>query len=158
MSCILAAVDGSVLSLKAAECAAELAAQLECKLTICHVVDLAKAAAMTCGEAQLVGGCLAELGAEGKSIVQTAANHVRPIAPDVETRIAQGTPIEQIVKLSDQLDAQWIVMGTHGRTGLSHTLLGSVAEGVVRRARVPVIVVPWRAYPRLSRESEVAAS
>ena len=54
----------------------------------------------------------------------------------------QGIPDREIVRLGKELGADWIVLGTHGRTGLSHLLLGSVAERVVRTSPVPVLTVP----------------
>jgi nucleotide-binding universal stress UspA family protein len=47
----------------------------------------------------------------------------------------------EIVRAADDLHADLIVMSTHGRTGFSHVLLGSVAEKVVRYARCPVLTV-----------------
>ncbi len=53
-----------------------------------------------------------------------------------------GRPSEVILDLARREGADLIVMGTHGRTGLSHVLLGSVAERVVRQAECPVMTVP----------------
>jgi nucleotide-binding universal stress UspA family protein len=53
-----------------------------------------------------------------------------------------GEPHAEILKRAAESGASMIVMGTHGRTGLSHALLGSVAERVVQRALCPVLVVP----------------
>jgi nucleotide-binding universal stress UspA family protein len=50
-----------------------------------------------------------------------------------------------ICKVAEDLDAAFVVMATHGRTGLARTLLGSVTEAVVHRSRVPVVCVPTRA-------------
>ncbi len=58
-----------------------------------------------------------------------------------ETRILTGTPAEEIVPLAKALPADLIIRGTHGRTGLPHALLGSVAEQVVRQAPSPVLTV-----------------
>jgi nucleotide-binding universal stress UspA family protein len=57
----------------------------------------------------------------------------------VET--ASGNPADAIVRLAAERDVDLIVMGTHGRTGLQHVLLGSVAEKVVRLAPCPVMTV-----------------
>jgi nucleotide-binding universal stress UspA family protein len=63
-------------------------------------------------------------------------------AGEVETRLATGAPWDQIVKLAHADQAvDLVVMGTHGRTGLAHALLGSVAEKVVRHAPCAVLVV-----------------
>lgn len=58
----------------------------------------------------------------------------------VETSLKEGTPAEEILRVADDVGADLIVMGTHGRTGLSRLLMGSVAEAVTRRAGCPVLL------------------
>ena len=58
----------------------------------------------------------------------------------VETRAVTGDPFWEICQIAEQEPADLIVMGSHGRTGLAHVLLGSVAERVVRHAPCPVLV------------------
>ena len=58
--------------------------------------------------------------------------------------IAAGHPAEAIVRVAQERKADLIVMGTHGRTGLQHVLLGSVAEKVVRLAPCPVLTVRYK--------------
>jgi nucleotide-binding universal stress UspA family protein len=58
------------------------------------------------------------------------------------TVTAQGNPSDEIVAYADKIGADLIVVGTHGRSGLSRAILGSVAEHVLRKARTPVLVVP----------------
>ena len=48
----------------------------------------------------------------------------------------------RLLKVADEWAADLIVMGTHGRTGLSHILMGSIAEHVVRHAKIPVLIIP----------------
>jgi len=60
----------------------------------------------------------------------------------LETHLLEGIPYKEVVRMTEELDADLVVMGTHGRTGLKHLLLGSVAERVVRSSKVPVITVP----------------
>jgi nucleotide-binding universal stress UspA family protein len=55
--------------------------------------------------------------------------------------MSMGDPVDEIVRLADEEQVDMIVMATHGRTGLSRMLMGSVAEGVVRRANCPVLTV-----------------
>ena len=59
----------------------------------------------------------------------------------VETRLVEGEPADAIVELAREADASLIVIGSHGRTGLSRLLMGSVAEHVVRKAACPVLTV-----------------
>jgi len=61
-----------------------------------------------------------------------------PVFPHVE----KGKPWAEIIRLAEQHEADLIVLGTHGRTGLQHWLLGSTAERVVQHASCPVLVVP----------------
>lgn len=60
----------------------------------------------------------------------------------VETQLLQGPAASEIVRLASDQGFDLVVMGTHGRTGLSHLLLGSVTEKVVRRAPCPVLTIP----------------
>jgi len=59
----------------------------------------------------------------------------------LETRIGVGDPVEEILRMAREQAVDLIVMGTHGRTGLRHVLLGSVAERIARAAPCPVFTV-----------------
>lgn len=59
----------------------------------------------------------------------------------VELDVASGEPVSGILEEAARIGAGHIVVGTHGRSGLAHLLLGSVAERVVKEAKVPVLVV-----------------
>lgn len=59
----------------------------------------------------------------------------------VETRIVPGLPAEQVVHCAHKENADVIVMGTHGRSGLKRLMIGSVADKVIRSAPCPVLVV-----------------
>jgi nucleotide-binding universal stress UspA family protein len=58
-----------------------------------------------------------------------------------QARTEEGRPVNMIVNYAEEIGADLIIMGTHGRTGLEHILLGSVAEGVVRNASPPVLII-----------------
>lgn len=59
----------------------------------------------------------------------------------MSTEARQGVPVTEIIAHAREWGADLIVVGTHGRTGLQHFLLGSVAEKVVRKATCPVVTV-----------------
>lgn len=75
--------------------------------------------------------------------VESVAVRVRERFPAlaVEVLLSRGPPADAILQAAKEHGAERVVMGTHGRTGLSHLLLGSVAERVLRGAEVPVLVV-----------------
>ncbi|HEU4798179.1 MAG TPA: universal stress protein [bacterium] len=64
--------------------------------------------------------------------------------PGARTIIREGTPRSMILDVAREIGADMIVMGTHGRTGLTHIFFGSVAEHVVRHSRIPVLTVRQR--------------
>jgi universal stress protein A len=64
----------------------------------------------------------------------------------IKTDMRWGQPFVEIVNEAKKLKADLIVMGTHGRTGLSHVLIGSVAEKVLRLAPCPVMVIRKKDY------------
>lgn len=61
-----------------------------------------------------------------------------------ETAIIPGIPYDEVIKKAEESNAELIVLGTHGRTGLDHMLFGSTAEKVVRKSTVPVMTVRLR--------------
>jgi nucleotide-binding universal stress UspA family protein len=63
--------------------------------------------------------------------------------PDVEfrTETVVGKPAREIVSFAEEHDIDHVIIGSHGRAGLSRILLGSVAEKIVRRAPMPVTVI-----------------
>ena len=73
--------------------------------------------------------------------IQRMLTDVKPQDSNIpyEHRLISGDPASAIARLAEEIDADLIVMGTHGRTGLSRLLMGSVAEAVVRRAPCPVL-------------------
>jgi nucleotide-binding universal stress UspA family protein len=60
---------------------------------------------------------------------------------DVEKMVVRGVPFVEIIKTAKSKNADMIVIGTHGRTGIDHMLFGSTAEKVVRKSPCPVLTV-----------------
>jgi nucleotide-binding universal stress UspA family protein len=75
-----------------------------------------------------------------KRLDELASSHQHPHVL-VESRLRGGLPADSILDSAQTLPCDLIVMGTHGRRGISHTLSGSVAEAVLRKARCPVLTV-----------------
>ena len=74
---------------------------------------------------------------ELEAIAEPGLEHVSR----VERSIRTGPPFLEIVRCAKEKDADLIVIGTHGRTGVAHALIGSVAEKVVRKSPCPVLTV-----------------
>ena len=75
---------------------------------------------------------------------EQAVDNAAGVLPDdvaVERHVESGVPHAEILDYADTADVDVIVMGTHGRTGIDHYLIGSIAERVVRRSPVPVLTV-----------------
>jgi nucleotide-binding universal stress UspA family protein len=136
ISRILVATDFSAQAELAVEWAARLKSAFDARLVLLHVIDIFSLAELSC---RAVGGdpLLPMLRQEAKENMQRWEAKIG----DGEALIREGSPRPVIVEAAIQLECQMIVMGTHGRSGISHLLLGSVAEYVVRHSKVPVLTV-----------------
>jgi nucleotide-binding universal stress UspA family protein len=141
---ILVPTDFSPASEAALRTALDLAGQLDADVHVVHVWQLpiytVPDGYFVFGEAEttrLVEGL-------EQSLVKLVADHATREGIAVRTRLAQGLADVEIHRLASEIDAGMIVMGTHGRRGLAHLFLGSVAEKVIRGSKVPVVVVPPR--------------
>ena len=137
---ILVAVDFSPHSSKALECAIDLGKRYGAELHLLH-----------CYQTNPIGVLPYEIRSPvefEQEIVSTARRHlaewgakVRSEGLAVEEHLTPRFPSEAIVDLAREIAAGLIVMGTRGQSGLSHVLLGSVAERTLRRAPCPVLTV-----------------
>ncbi len=79
--------------------------------------------------------------AEAERAVEAIEQRCNEAGVDVSTEVRTGNPPEEVLAYSEDHDIDVIIMGTHGRSGLEHAIIGSVAERVVRRSTVPVLTV-----------------
>jgi nucleotide-binding universal stress UspA family protein len=86
--------------------------------------------------------------------LQARLEEIRPADPSipVEHRFREGDAAQEIVDVAEEVQAELIVMATHGRTGLGRLLMGSVAEEVLRRASCPVLTLKVMAGQRVPVE------
>jgi nucleotide-binding universal stress UspA family protein len=138
---ILVPVDGSECSLRALDVAVDFATAFHAEIVIGHVVNLAEVALLSGGEAQLLPGCLEEKQDKGTAVVTEAVARTGGRVA-VSSRTEEGEPVERIERIASEIRPAFIVIGSHGRNGISRALVGSVAEGVMRAAPCPVMVVP----------------
>lgn len=136
----LVPVDFSAYSDHALDYAITLAQKLQARLTLLHVI-----------QPLVVGGADMGLGVpytyvqqiedESRRNMQACVDRVTAAGLKSEGMVVHGVPWHEIVDMAKSRYNDLIVMGTHGRTGLQHVLLGSVAEKVARLAPCPVLVV-----------------
>jgi nucleotide-binding universal stress UspA family protein len=137
---ILVPLDFSDCSRMSFDCGVRLAREFRSELLLVHVID------PICypfgGEYGAVHSArlMEEARASAQSEMKKMAEHTNV---KCSIRIREGSPAREICQLAKR-EVDLIVAPTHGRTGLPHVLIGSVAEGVVRQASCPVLVVPAR--------------
>lgn len=138
---ILVPIDLSNHSARVLELAGELCRKHEASATLLHVWDPLSVA--TPHNEQLLGTRVVRLDLSQLTLeLETAADTLRAQgAVAVDVNLEHGRADREIIACAKAGGFDLIIMGTHGRTGLSHVLLGSVAERVVRRAPCPVMTV-----------------
>lgn len=138
---ILYATDFSRSSRRAADYAANLANLTGATLHMLHVINELSDEQRTLIQQDLFDSFAQ--GVEKLAVKEIQAFRERHFGglDKVEQHTVIGTPFQQIIRQAEELDADIIVMGTHGRTGIEHVLVGSTAERVVRRSRIPVLTV-----------------
>jgi nucleotide-binding universal stress UspA family protein len=139
---ILFPTDFSDCAKTAQEYAAAFAGQFQAELHLLHVLaDLTTTMPDPGFATSLSKNYLVEL----KHEAQRSLDKVLPQGTDPALRVVRalrmGNPFVEIVKYAEEAQTDLIVIGTHGRSGLVHLLVGSVAEKVVRKAQCPVLTV-----------------
>jgi nucleotide-binding universal stress UspA family protein len=150
---VLVAVDFEEASRRAIEVARTLAAPLGAELCLLHVYRL-PIYTYPGFEPQSLPALIREIStAAAGALAQLAA-----AVSVTRTLLREGEPAAEILAAAREEHALLIAMGTHGRRGLAHALLGSVAERVVRDSDVPVLTVraddPHRSDPHRSGKSK----
>jgi nucleotide-binding universal stress UspA family protein len=143
---ILVPTDGSETSQVAVDNAIDIAEKYDATIHTLYVVDV-DATSYGLGTEQvdrIRQGHLDEM-PEVKQNAEEATGYVADVARergiDVEEHLRVGEPARAIRKFVEENDIDLIVIGSHGRSGLSRVILGSVTEKVLRRTHLPVLVV-----------------
>lgn len=145
---ILIPVDFSETSAAATEYGCELAARLGARVTLLN--------AFSAGIVATPDAVFAPTEEEVRVMTRAAKEHLQSIAAklerdglEIECAVVEGMSGDAICQFAERTQPDLIVMGTHGRRGLSHALLGSVAEHLLRHAPCPVLTI-GRACPRVN--------
>jgi nucleotide-binding universal stress UspA family protein len=137
---ILVASDFSNCADAAAAVAAQLARQLNAAVDVVTVVDTSPLAEAY-GDAAYRTQRINEIRAGARATAEEFAARHFAGARDVRAHVRDGHPFLEIIAAGQELGCDVIVMGTHGRTGVAHLVIGSVAEKVARKSPIPVLTV-----------------
>lgn len=143
---ILVALDGSATSERALQHAIRLASEQRAELRLLHVVD---ELGVNLGQTPTPDAFWASARKAGDRILEEARTRASMVGIEADTKLLEirslGALIRRVADLIVEDAQRWpadlIVIGTHGRRGLSKVLLGSVAEGVIRTSPVPVLLI-----------------
>ncbi len=139
------ASDFSAYSREALEYAVEFALTLGAELYLLHVFErpffsepgVSHSLQIRHGVDQWIR----EVKAEESKKLDALAEEVRGRGVTVHPLLKEGIPFVEILKTAEEIPADLLVLGTHGRTGLAHVVIGSVAQRVVQKAKCPVLTV-----------------
>jgi universal stress protein A len=138
---LLVPVDFSEASKQALDYAVGLARTCGDKLTLLHVVDLPSYVTDGHTPLHLTMALRDDMQASAQRELARLLPEGSGAPVEIARRVVVGVPHQQILEAAAAERVDWIVMATHGRTGLSHLLIGSVAERVVRTASCPVLTM-----------------
>jgi nucleotide-binding universal stress UspA family protein len=136
---ILVGTDFSETSIVAADLAVELAERFGAELMLVHAYEdplLAYA-----DYDRVPTGFVKEIEIAARAGTERELERVRKRVPRADALLRVGTPWREVLGAAAETNSDLVVVGTHGRRGLRHVMLGSVAERVVRMANVPVLTV-----------------
>jgi len=139
---ILVATDFSEHARRAQQVALEVARAFDASVTLLHVYQLPAYLFFDGSSYVTPPQVAANILSDVDAALAAAKDAVADTGVSVSTAAEAGSPYEDIVRFAEARGFDLIVMGTHGRRGLRRLMVGSVAEHVVRSARVPVLTVP----------------
>jgi nucleotide-binding universal stress UspA family protein len=144
MARILACIDFSDVTDRVLDAAARLSRALGAELVVLHVAAPDPAFVGYDPGPQSVRDNVAEELREQHRELGTRVSALVAGGVNARALMVQGATAERISEHAERLGAEFVVLGSHGHGKLHHLLVGSVADAVLRRARVPVLTVPAR--------------
>jgi len=138
---ILVAIDESEAAREAYDLAVRVALEDHSSLLLVNVVDVSKLIAVAGYETPYPVDAVELLRESGKELLDEMKRSCAAKSINVSTATGEGDAVDEILRLAEENGAGLVCIGTHGRKGLARLFVGSVAEGVLRRATVPVLVV-----------------
>lgn len=145
MKTIVVAVDFSNATPGVLEMASELAKAFGAQLRLFHVVEPEPsytAYGFTPDEFPALHAYQEEAKRRAATKLDELLAKVKPDLPGATAQIAEGSPLHALLDYVKESGADFVVLGSHGHGAIAALLLGSVAEGMVRKATVPTLIVP----------------
>ncbi|MEO7099645.1 MAG: universal stress protein [Luteolibacter sp.] len=145
MKTIIAAVDFSNATPAVAKMAVNIAKCFNANLQLFHVIEPEPGFTtygFSMAEFPAMGEFRKETQRRAEQLMGELLTKVRAELPHVTTKMAEGAPLHELLKEVNESVADLVVVGSHGHGALTSLLLGSVAEGMLRKATVPTLVVP----------------
>jgi len=144
---ILVAVDFSDATPPALNHAVILAAQFKCRVYLVHVAPPEpEFVGYKAGPQHVRDQVAHEIHKEHERL-QILEQQMREKGVDAAALLIQGPTQEKILQEIERLEADLVIMGSHGHGAMRHLLVGSVTEGVLRKAPCPVMVIPCQSRP-----------
>ena len=137
---ILVAIDFSDTSNRALRYGIGLAKALGAKLTVAHVYEL-PVYGFPSGAMVATVEMATQIMTSAKNATEEVCKAHAGEGVEMTPIVRQGVTWQEIHSIADEVSADLIVIGTHGRTGLAHAVLGSVAEKIIRTATRPVLTI-----------------
>ena len=139
---IIVPTDLSELSASAFSYAKDLAERMDATIHLIHVLEKTPPFSAAGNQGNSKEKILHIIEEEAKAQLKEAAEDLREdFSLNVIEVLRNGVDYEEIIKYAKENNGDLIVIATHGRTGVLHTLMGSVAEKVIRYAKCPVLVI-----------------
>ena len=145
MKTIVVAVDFSNATHGVLEMAIQLAKPFGAELKLFHVIEPEPsytAYGFTPDEFPAMNAFQEEAKLRATRKLEELVTSVRTQMPTASSKLAEGSPLHAILEYVKECGADFVVLGSHGHGVIASLLLGSVAEGLVRKATVPTLVVP----------------
>ena len=155
ISRVLVPVDFSPQADAAVTCAGAIAQRFGAHVDLLHVLD-EQVVWEGGGEAPATSRFAEDLSTSARHRLEAMATELGSRGLRVRVHVRPGRPVATTLELAAETGAGLIVMGTHGRRGVAHLLMGSVAEQVVRSAPCPVLTVNRLGAAETAADSQLA--
>jgi len=152
---LLVPVDFSEHRFRLLAYARELAPVYDLEVLLLHVVEMRSFSKVYGHSApDPAPGHLAD---RARQVLNEEGDSLRDTGIDVRVEVRAGQPAAEVLDLADEIDTAYLLIATHGRTGLERMLMGSVAEKVIRQAPCPVFTVKSFGHSLVTNEEAVGA-